>query len=464
MGGAPGRMSTDPTAAPVVIRDCPPRPAWMPGPVHDLLSDSRRALVVVALSACVLRLGSLLVLGPLTDAGGDVPSYTTPGVRLAEGLGYTRSDGTAAVKRAPGFPVQIAISQWLTGDLHLAYLLNAAWGAAAVLAVYALGRRAFGGTAIGASAALLYAALPQPIFWQRLLLSESLHTFLVLIWALVTVGALEKGSGVRFAASGVVLAAILYVRPASALLLGATPALALLSRSTRRRAAWLALASVVALLAILPWSLRNHRVSGHVIPISTGFGAAAYLGNLQDGGNGGFSRDYAGAPVPEDVIQKFNAADARSDWEGDAYAQSLVPGLLRARLTHDFWAWLIDAKLANLSRFFFGRPFATPAPWWSDLQSGVVLVGLLLTALSFPALVRRVNPLGPLVFCWLLASLLTMHVLTTSVRRYSEPVLPFLALGSMAALFGYVPAFSTRRGPATPVAPHPGSGSGGGSH
>src|SRR5262245_46288261 len=86
------------------------KPAWMPDPIFDLVSDPRRALVVVALVACVFRLGSFLYFGPLIGMTGDVPSYITPGIRLAEGLGYTRADGMPAMSRAPGFPLQIALS------------------------------------------------------------------------------------------------------------------------------------------------------------------------------------------------------------------------------------------------------------------------------------------------------------------------------------------------------------------
>src|SRR5262249_3640010 len=151
------------------------KPAWMPDPIFDLVSDPRRGLVVVAIVACVFRLGSFLYFGPLFDMTGDVPGYIGPGIRLAEGLGYTRSAGPPAIARCPRLPLQIALSHWLTGDLYLAYLLNAVWGAMAVVAVYSLGRQAFGGTAVGVMAAILYAALPPPIFFQRLLMSVSLH-------------------------------------------------------------------------------------------------------------------------------------------------------------------------------------------------------------------------------------------------------------------------------------------------
>jgi 4-amino-4-deoxy-L-arabinose transferase-like glycosyltransferase len=416
------------------------KPIWLSDRMFDLLSDPRRALVVVLLAACLIRFGLSLCLGPLIQMDGDVPSYIIPGIRLADGFGYTRLDGIPAMKRAPGFPLQIALSHWLTGDLYLAFLLNAAWGATAVLVVYGLGKRAFGGSAVGAVAAIIYAALPQPIYWQRQLLTESLHTLLILVWALGILKALEKGGLFHFVAAGLMLAAVLYVRPGSALLL-VVPVFALLSRYTRKRAGWLLLSSFVALLAILPWSIRNYSLSGRVIPVATGSGVVAYLGNLGDGGNGSFSRDYPATPVAEDVIRRFQEAEKRSDWDADAYAQSLVPALLRDRLAHDFWAWVVKAKLANLCRFFFGRPFAVSSPWWSYYQSAVVLVGLALTTLSFPVLWRRVNPRGSLVFCWLLASLLCIHIATTSVRRYAEPILPFLALGSAAALLGYGPAW-----------------------
>src|SRR5262249_556408 len=152
--------------------------------------------------------------------------------------------------------------------------------------------------------------------------------------------------------------------PGSILLLAA-PALALVFRCTRKHAGSLLLSSAIALLAILPWSLRNYQVSGLVIPVAAGFGHVIYLGNLGDGGAAGFSADYPGAPVGEGVIRHFREARARSDWDADLYAQSLVPGLLHDRLTHDFWTWLVHAKLANLSRFFFGRPSTVDYPWWS---------------------------------------------------------------------------------------------------
>jgi 4-amino-4-deoxy-L-arabinose transferase-like glycosyltransferase len=419
------------------------KPFWVPEPVFRILSDSRLALLTVLFVAVVLRFGALFYFGP-AELEGDVPSYVTPGVRLATGLGYTRMDGLASMRRAPGFPLQIAFSYWLTGGLYLASLLNAVWGAVAVWAVYVLGKKAFGGPAVGALAAITYAALPQPIHWQRFLLSESLHTMLILLWAIVILDALEAGGLPRFVLAGLILAAALYTRPASALLVPAVPVLALFFRATRARAGWVLLSSVVAVLAIVPWTIRNYRASGRVIPIATGIGTAAYLGNLGDGGAGTVSADYAGAVVREDVIRAYEAAANRSDWEADAYAASLVPGLLQERLTQDFWGWLVHAKLANVSRFFFGIPIAFSPPWWSYYQSAVVAGLLLLTSLSFPDVWRRVNPNAPLLFCWMLASLLPMHIATTSVRRYSEPVIPFLVIGFSAALCGYGPAWWNR--------------------
>ena len=423
------------------LRELNRKPAWLPDRMFSFLSDSRCALLTVLSVAVVLRFGALFYFGPVTEAHGDVPSYITPGIRLANGLGYTRLDGVPAMKRAPGFPLQVAFSQWLTGDLYLAFLLNAVWGTVAVLAVYSLGKKAFGGNAVGAVAAIVYAAFPPAIYWQRFLLSESLHTMLILLWAIVTLDALERGSFSRFVLAGLILAAVLYTRPASALLLPAVPILALLFRSTRRRAGWLLLSSCIAISTIVPWTMRNYRISGRVLPVATGFGAAAYLGNLGDGANGGFTAEYPGAPVNEEIIRAFQAAEKRSDWEADAYATSLVPVLLRERLKHDFWSWFVYAKVANLSRFFFGIPVAVSSPWWSYYQSALVVVLLLLTILSFPAVSRQVKPDGPLLFCWMLASLLVIHIATTSVRRYSEPVIPFVLIGSAAALFGYGPAW-----------------------
>jgi hypothetical protein len=80
------------------------KPVWLSDRMFDLLSDPHRALVVVLLAACLIRFGSFLCLGPLIQMEGDVPSYTTPGIRLADGFGYTRLDGMPAMKRAPGFP------------------------------------------------------------------------------------------------------------------------------------------------------------------------------------------------------------------------------------------------------------------------------------------------------------------------------------------------------------------------
>jgi 4-amino-4-deoxy-L-arabinose transferase-like glycosyltransferase len=104
-----------------------------------VLSDSRLTLITVFFVAVVLRFGALFYFGP-AEIEGDVSSYVTPAIRLATGLGYTRPDGLPSMRRAPGFPFQIALSHWLTGGLYLASLLNAAWGVVAVLAVYSLGK------------------------------------------------------------------------------------------------------------------------------------------------------------------------------------------------------------------------------------------------------------------------------------------------------------------------------------
>ena len=48
------------------------------------------------------------------------------------------------------------------------------------------------------------------------------------------------------------------------------------------------------------------------------------------------------------------------------------------------------------------------------------------------------------MFCWMLASLLAIHIATGANRRYSEPIIPFLVIGSAAAFLGYGPTWWNR--------------------
>jgi 4-amino-4-deoxy-L-arabinose transferase-like glycosyltransferase len=190
--------------------------------------------------------------------------------------------------RMPGFPAIIAASFLAFGTSHIAArLLLSLISTGGCLLVFVLGRRLFDDRAALLAAAIT-AVVPTFVAFSPLFLSETVFA-VALVASLSPAASLliglnerETSSSAVFcqaAACGAVISLACYMRP-SWLLWAPFISLCAILAGRARPNTWLAAAVIGAttFLALLPWAIRNQRVTGHFVLTTLWMGPSLYDG------------------------------------------------------------------------------------------------------------------------------------------------------------------------------------------
>jgi 4-amino-4-deoxy-L-arabinose transferase-like glycosyltransferase len=242
------------------------------------------ALILVIVAAGVFRLGfDSLVVGWDTEVKGDEVDYHGIATSLSHGDGY-RIDGHLTCRRPPLYPYLLALHYRVFGvSAANGRILQILLGMLLVYLVYRVARRYFDGQ-VGVIAAAIAAANPFLIMISGYLLTENLYMILMLTALLVAPTPARLNGPLRgVLGAAALLAAATLTRPtglpvaiwtlAAGLIFGAG------SLTLRGRNGLFAAALFIALL--LPWSVRNQRVVGAWVGLTTHGGITFYQGNNQ---------------------------------------------------------------------------------------------------------------------------------------------------------------------------------------
>jgi hypothetical protein len=241
---------------------------------------------------------------------GDASGYWELAGRIARAQPFEIYTPPRQVLRMPGFPAFLALTRSIFGDWMLGTRLAlSVVGTVACWLVYRLGRQLVG-TRIGLVAALLAAVSPVLVGFTPLVLSETLFAT-CLVGSLIAMGAVGKRCGLQGAGpTAVVVDFPPETRAAAARdnswtaagMITALSAGALIGGACYVRPSWLLAAPVYATLLILlshfrliafvygallvagtigvlvPWGLRNQRVTGHFVLTTLWAGPSLYDG------------------------------------------------------------------------------------------------------------------------------------------------------------------------------------------
>lgn len=170
------------------------------------------------------------------------------------------------VVRSPGYPAFLAAIEWIAG--HSAVAVEATqFALLAVLAVLVglLGRE-MAGPAVGTVAAVLCAVYLPFIGQATVFLTEVLACCLLAGFVLLLVRARRAESMGMYAASGVVLAAAIYVRPEYGLIAVPVVLILLLNRRSTwtlaKRTGVVAAFAAAVLIPLAPWIIRDASITG----------------------------------------------------------------------------------------------------------------------------------------------------------------------------------------------------------
>ncbi len=433
------------------------------------MSGTAPKLVVVLCCALALRAAAAVAVQSYLDRSGrsfliegDAEGYWLLGLRLAHGQPYAVYSPPRRVLRMPGFPLLLAASVRLFGEnLLAARLVLAAVGTAACFVVYLLGRELFDGR-VAVAAAGWAAVAPHFVGFSVVLLSETLFALLLVLslWAAARLvralgwrweGGLDGpsepldappasarpadtvcggSSSVRppdrpgptrstsspqaarralvwAGVCGLLCAAACYARPSWLL---AAPALAvlLLVRRPDRQTLLCGSLLVLGLLAgLLPWVVRNYRVTGGRLVLTT-----LWLGpSLYDGLNPNATGD-----SNLDFFDRDLLLTRMSEYDMNRY---YVRKAVRFAVEHP--GRVLQLALAKLVRFWKPWPNAEQfRRWWLSGPLAVFFV-LLVVFSVYGGWVSRHRPwawvltAGPLLYFCLL------HTVFVASLRYRLP-------------------------------------------
>lgn len=270
---------------------------------------NRYLLLTILALALGLRLAAAVAVTWVVDQGdenflipGDADGYWQLADQIQQGKAYEIYHPPRRVMRMPGFPTLIAACRMLTNDSFLGTrLLLAGVGTAACGAVYLFGQ-ALVSRSVGLTAAFLAAVNPVFTGFSVLVLSETAFA-LFLTLSLAGMAMLVAQRSRRYPAphaavdrpfhqlvmlaltTGGLIALATYIRPTwlpAALLF---PAALWVARPTGQRFLLAALVVLAVIAALLPWTARNHSVTGHWIPTTLWVGPSLYDG-LHPGATG----------------------------------------------------------------------------------------------------------------------------------------------------------------------------------
>jgi 4-amino-4-deoxy-L-arabinose transferase-like glycosyltransferase len=251
-------------------------------------SRTRWLLLALVVLGLLLRLGLAikLGLGAPPEPGSDEQEYDSYAWNLTQGRGYrgmspdvTDKDHLTAY-RPPGTSLVWAglygVFGHRPGVVRVAHCLV---GAATIALVYLIGRQAFG-QVVGLLAAAGFAVWPISLFFSAQLLSEPLGSFWLLAYVAVALEFSTRPAAGRAVAAGLLLGLALLTRGNVVLLLPLTLVWAVVQFWRQPRAmAWALAIPLVALATLVPWTIRNYRVFGALVPLSTGSGDVLLGGN-----------------------------------------------------------------------------------------------------------------------------------------------------------------------------------------
>ena len=239
----------------------------------------RAFLPACLLLAFGLRLGWILAYPSHPDA--DAAWYYQAAQQIAAGNGFV-AKGLTTARWPVGYPGFLGGLFALCGtSLVVARLANVVLYLGVILLAYGVARRTFASEPTARLAALVLAIYPNHIFYSSLVLSEILFLFLLLLGSLLLLQPRHRLpwtllAGAVFGAATLTKTQALFI---PALILGLSLLRDLSGRGVLRHVALLAAAYAALAGVLAPWTLRNRRVFGRFVLVSTHGGYNLFIGN-----------------------------------------------------------------------------------------------------------------------------------------------------------------------------------------
>lgn len=364
--------------------------------------------------------------------------------------------------RAPLYPYFFAGLYALAGkSLYWVRLIQIVLGSFLPLLMLGLGTRLFD-RKVAWTAAIAAVVYPTFLYYDASLLITSLMTTLttLLLWQLYRVQASPRLAA--FALAGILLGMAGLARP-NILLLG--PVLAIWAGviirpelGLKRTVLRYAVMGVLAVLVIVPITVRNYAVSGEFIPIAWQGGFNFYLGNhtgatgwsasapgLDLSWKGGYEESIAIAQAAEG--RQLSKGEISAFWYDRAWEEiGGAPGAYVSLLVRKVRLLVNGYEIPNNQNIYIAREYV---PWLKPLlfTSGIYFPFGIVMPLALIGIGFSLRRWRQYLLCYLLLGAYSVSLLLFFVcARFRQPMIPVLLLFAAYGVFELVRAVKERRG------------------
>ena len=232
----------------------------------------------VLVAALIVRLVFLWMMPAPPLELADQTDYDRLAHAILDGRGYVSATGLPTSERPPLYGYTLAAVYAVFDDGPAATrVLQGLLDAVTCLLVYLLAARHFGVQAARVSAVLAIGSLSL-LFATRFLMTETISTLFMVATVFVLDVALTRWHAIPFFVTGV-LVGLSTLAKGTALLLPAALLVPIWVAAHRNRHLFTRGAALLILgfvLTLLPWTIRNYRVHGEVVPVATQAGWVVY--------------------------------------------------------------------------------------------------------------------------------------------------------------------------------------------
>jgi 4-amino-4-deoxy-L-arabinose transferase-like glycosyltransferase len=361
----------------------------------------------------------------------DCVAYDAFARNLARGAGYTFHNGRPTAFWPVGTSFVYSLVYRAFGEHYVSVVaLNLILGVVIVGLSMVLARRYFG-SRVALLSGLILSFWPLLVEYTTILASELPFLVAMLAGWLVWTDTRFRLAG-RSAVAGVAIAAASYVQP-TALLLPMVLAIPELRNREQRRSQVIQIILVGLVMAgcLAPWIVRNYRVFGEFVLISTNGGVNSWLGN-RPGASGLFE-----VAVPDSTGMNEVDYDRLLAAEASAYIRERPLEFVARSLTklirlHERESIGVVWNQDGLARMF--RPsvisaikLASNVYWWVVLGLAALGIALLCRALGFWSTLFH-----PTTLVW--GYFAVVHAVTLIQDRHHMPCIPSIAAFAAVAL------------------------------
>jgi len=245
-----------------------------------------KELLLIFLFALILRIIFILTLNNAVDVWGDW--WDELGVKIATGQGFWVDNpyfpGAKPFYswRPPGFPLFLAGIYKVFGHSYLyAKIGLAVLSALSCVLLFFIASDLLNNKKAGIWCALIYAVYPPSIFWTGYLSPVTMEIFLLLLTVLLLHISEKKQSYLLLVLAGISTGLGILTRSGFLVLIFLVPVwLALKGKKILLRR--IAIYTIITLVTILPWLIRNYKTHKTFVLTSTEGGIVCYIANNEE--------------------------------------------------------------------------------------------------------------------------------------------------------------------------------------